>query len=34
VRTIGIARIVQHSPLRPSKASSARDHRSMLPDAD
>ncbi len=34
VRTIGIARIGQHSPHRPSKASSARHPRSMLPDAD
>jgi hypothetical protein len=34
VRTIGIARIAQHSSHLPSKASRARDHRSMLPDAD
>ncbi|OWJ55934.1 hypothetical protein [Paraburkholderia caledonica] len=34
VRTIGIARIAQHSSHRPSKASRARDHRCMLPDAD
>ncbi|RKR31711.1 hypothetical protein B0G82_7950 [Paraburkholderia sp. BL17N1] len=35
VRTIGIARMAQHSSHRPGKASrAAREHRSMLPDAD